>query len=96
MSSESPGSVEVQSETVEMLNVGEDILAIRSLVNVSERGSGTSYNAEGGSVPWKMGRGIPISIVTWRSRGANLATGVPTAAGTSSETIASSSPPRGS
>ena len=91
MSSKSPGSVEVQSDTVEMVNVGEDIPATRSLVNVSERGSGTSCNAEGGSIPWKMGRGIPISIVTWAE-----ATGVRTSAGTSS-TIASFSPsPRGS
>ena len=51
---------------VETLNVGEEVVAIRSSVNVSEENI-AACKTEVGSMPRKMEEGIPISIAVGRS-----------------------------
>ena len=87
----SPNSVGVKSDILEMLSVGEEIVAIRSSVNRLEEDS-ISCGAEGDSTLYEMEEGISIPTVIGRSWGVK-ATGVSTSSGTSVAKVPSSSPP---
>jgi hypothetical protein len=75
--------VGVKSDMVEMLNVGEETVAIRSSVNGSGEGT-TSCVTEEDSVSCKMGEGVAMLIMVGRSWGMK-ATGVSTSPGISSQ-----------